>query len=151
MVSAESLRSANSQEHYCLQPVPRAGSMKVSACRMEAEEQGSPLEAAIGIPEEGFDQLGIDLEAEYQSPDDDAELSLEDAQAAGATPGAVRVTRRASLAVPLTMWDRSLLPVLPGLTTVRLQKHHLQMTGSGLKHRTRRADSCGGASTGHVS
>ena len=65
-------------------------------------EQGDPLDAASGIPEEGFDQWALDIEAEYQSPDDDAELSLEDAEAAGATPGAVRVICRVSHAVPLT-------------------------------------------------
>ncbi len=67
---------------------------------MEAEEQEDPRDRdpAGGIPEDSYDQWAMDIEAEFQSPDDDAELSLEDAEAAGATPGAVRVNRSACLA-----------------------------------------------------
>ncbi len=66
---------------------------------MEAEEQEDPLNPASGIPEDSYDQWAMDIEAEFQSPDDDAELSLEDAEAAGATPGAVRVSSSACLGI----------------------------------------------------
>lgn len=65
---------------------------------MEAEEQEDPVDSASGIPEDSYDQWAMDIEAEFQSPDDDVELSLEDAEAAGATPGAVRVICSACLA-----------------------------------------------------
>ena len=68
---------------------------------MADEEVADPLSTAGGLPEESIDQWALDIEAEFQSPDDDAELSLEDAEAAGATPGAVRVSCAAFHAGPL--------------------------------------------------
>lgn len=98
---------AKLQHQIRLKPAPEVGDAPgftvndaEAACRMGAEEQQDSLDPAGGIPEESFDQWAIDIEAEYQSPDDDPQLSLEAAEAAGATPGAVRVIGGASCAGP---------------------------------------------------
>jgi len=49
------------------------------------------LTAEDGSPEDSFDQWATDIEAECQSPENDMELLLEDAEAAGITPGTMRV------------------------------------------------------------
>ena len=111
----KSLHSADCSEHLLCeaaasgvgQPAPEVGDITgfavneaEAACRMGADDQQDFLDPASGITEESIDQWAIDIEAEYQSPDDDAELSLEDAEAAGATPGAVRVICEAPSAGP---------------------------------------------------
>lgn len=58
----------------------------------EEEQQDTPGAAVDESQDDSFDEWALEMEGEYQSPEDDAELSFEDSTVAGTTPGAVRVS-----------------------------------------------------------
>ena len=70
--------------------------IKIAQCRVETEEQQGVSPSVSDPEDDGTHEWLEDDEAEYQSPEDDGELSFEDTEAAGATPGTVRVSHTSS-------------------------------------------------------
>ena len=70
--------------------------MKTAQCRVETEEQQGASQSVADPEDDSTREWLEDDEAEYQSPEDDGELSFEDTEAAGVTPGTVRVSRTSS-------------------------------------------------------
>ena len=67
--------------------------------RLETEEQQGVSQSVSDPENDSTHEWPEDDEAEYQSPEDDGELSFEDTEAAGATLGSVRVSNTSSQTV----------------------------------------------------
>ena len=116
------MRSSNCDECQCL--------MEIVQYRVETEEQQG-VSQTVSDPEEDSTHKWLeDDEAEYQSPEDDGELSFEDAEAAGATPGTVRVSHtlghRSSQDTCTSVWHR--------LRHGRMPRKHSSASPSGLSN-----------------
>ena len=60
-------------------------------CRMDDEVRRDIPSALNELPGDSIDQWALDMEAEYQYPENDTDFPFEDDEAAGALSGAVRV------------------------------------------------------------
>ena len=69
-----------------------SGIWEYAQCRVETEEQQGVSQSVSDPEDDSIHEWPEDDEAEYQSPEDDGELSLEESEAAGATLGTVRVS-----------------------------------------------------------